>query len=96
MSNAAQRQTAGLVEAALALASEFDIDAVLQRIADVAREVLGARYAAVGVVGDDGLLTRFVYSGIDQATADKIGDLPHGRGLLGVLIQGGRPLGLTA
>jgi signal transduction histidine kinase len=92
MSNAAQRQTAGLVEAGLALASEFDIDAVLQRIADVAREVLGARYAAVGVVGDDGLLKRFVYSGIDSATADKIGDLPHGRGLLGVLIERGRPL----
>jgi len=91
MSNA-QRQTAGLVEAGLALASEFDLDAVLQRIADVAREVLGARYAAVGVVGDDGLLTRFVYSGIDQASADLIGDLPHGKGLLGVLIQGGRPM----
>jgi signal transduction histidine kinase len=92
MSTAAQRQTAGLVEAGLALASEFDIDAVLQRIANVAREVVAARYAAVGVLGDDGLLTRFVYSGIDQVTADRIGELPHGKGLLGVLIQGGLPL----
>jgi signal transduction histidine kinase len=92
MKNAAQRQTAGLVEAGLALASEFDHEAVLQRIADVAREVLGARYAAVGVVGDDGLLTRFVYSGVDPATADMIGELPHGKGLLGVLIEGGRPM----
>jgi signal transduction histidine kinase len=92
MKNAAQRQTAGLVEAGLALASEFDLEAVLQRIADVAREVLGARYAAVGVVGDDGLLTRFVYSGVDPATADMIGELPHGKGLLGVLIEGGRPM----
>ena len=81
-----------MVEAGLALASEFDLDALLQRIADLAREVVGARYAAVGVVGDDGLLLRFVYSGIDKATADEIGDLPHGRGLLGVLIEGGRPL----
>jgi signal transduction histidine kinase len=88
----AQRQTAGLVDAGLALASELDIDALLQRIADVAREVVGARYAAVGVVGDDGLLLRFVYSGIDPETADRIGDLPHGRGLLGVLLEGGRPM----
>lgn len=92
MESQAQRQTAGLVEAGLALASELDLDALLQRIADLAREVVGARYAAVGVVGEDGLLLRFVYSGIDQQTADGIGDLPHGRGLLGVLLEGGRPM----
>ena len=90
--NTSGRRTAGLVEAGLALASELDIDALLQRIADLAREVVGARYGAVGVVGDDGLLLRFVYSGIDQDTADLIGDLPHGRGLLGVLLEGGRPM----
>ncbi|MGH2757527.1 MAG: GAF domain-containing protein [Actinomycetota bacterium] len=92
MDSQAQRQTAGLVEAGLALASELDLDALLQRIADLAREVVGARYAAVGVVGEDGLLLRFVYSGIDKETAEKIGDLPHGRGLLGVLLEGGRPI----
>ena len=92
MDSQAQRQTAGLVEAGLALASELDIDALLQRIADLAREVVGARYGAVGVVGENGLLLRFVYSGIDQETADEIGDLPHGRGLLGVLLEGGRPM----
>jgi signal transduction histidine kinase len=90
--NDAQRQTAGLVEAGLAIASELDLDVLLQRIADVARDVLQAGYAAVGVIGDDYLLTRFIYSGIDKATADRIGDLPHGRGLLGVLVEGGRPL----
>lgn len=89
-----QRQTAALVEAGLALASELDLDALLQRIADLARDVVGAGYGAVGVVGDDGLLLRFVYSGIDQQTADRIGDLPHGRGLLGVLLEGGRPIRL--
>jgi signal transduction histidine kinase len=92
MESQAKRQAAGLVEAGLALASELDIDALLQRIADLAREVVGARYAAVGVVGEDGLLLRFVYSGIDPATAEEIGDLPHGRGLLGVLLEGGRPM----
>lgn len=92
MKDTVSRQTAGLVEAGLALASELDLDVLLQRIADLARDVLGARYAAVGVVGDDGLLLRFVYSGIDQETADAIGDLPHGRGLLGALLEGGRPM----
>jgi len=90
--NGHARQTSALVEAGLALASELDLDALLQRIADLAREVVGARYGAVGVVGEDGLLLRFVYSGIDQETADEIGDLPHGRGLLGVLLEGGRPM----
>jgi signal transduction histidine kinase len=92
MTDLAHRRTAGLVEAGLALASELDLDALLQRIADLARDVVGAQYAAVGVVGEDGLLLRFVYSGIDKDTADAIGDLPNGRGLLGVLIEGGRPM----
>ncbi len=92
MSDHGHRQTAGLVEAGLALASELDIDTLLHRIADIAAELLGARYAAVGVVGNDGLLVRFVYSGIDEKTARAIGDLPEGRGLLGVLLEGGRPL----
>ncbi|MGH2755971.1 MAG: GAF domain-containing sensor histidine kinase, partial [Actinomycetota bacterium] len=78
----------------LALASELDPDALLQRIADLARDLVGARYAAVGIVRDDGLLSRFVYSGIDEETAKRIGDLPHGRGLLGALIEGGRPMRL--
>lgn len=95
MDTHAQRQTAGLVEAGLALASELDLDALLQRIADLARQVVGARYGAVGVVGEDGLLLRFVYSGIDQDTADRIGDLPQGRGLLGVLLEGGRPMRMS-
>jgi signal transduction histidine kinase len=94
MSDRSQRQTAGLVEAGLALASELDIDALLQRIADLARDLVGARYAAVGVVGENGLLLRFVYSGIDPETADKIGDLPQGRGVLGVLLEQGRPMRL--
>lgn len=76
------------------LASEFDLDVLLQRIADLACEVVGARYAAVGVLGESGDLDKFVYSGIDQATADQIGDLPRGRGVLGVLIEEGKPLRL--
>src|SRR5688572_27761764 len=62
----AERRLAGLVEAGIALASELDVDALLQRIGDLAREVIGARYAAVGIVDREGQLTRFVHSGIDQ------------------------------
>ena len=89
------RRLAALVEAGMVLASEFELDALLQRIADLAREVIGARFGAVGVLGDDGKLVRFVYSGIDDHTADLIGDLPTGRGVLGVIIEEGRPLRLT-
>jgi signal transduction histidine kinase len=80
----------------MVLASELDMDSLLQRIADLARDVVGARYAAVGVLADEGPqgLSRFVYSGIDEATAERIGELPRGRGVLGVLIQEGRPLRL--
>ncbi|MEA2476373.1 MAG: hypothetical protein QOC87_572 [Actinomycetota bacterium] len=94
MKDDAQRRAAGLVEAGLALASDLDIDSLLQRIADLARDVLAAGYAAVGVIGSDGSLTRFVYSGVDQETADAIGDLPKGVGVLGALIEEGRPLRL--
>lgn len=78
----------------MALASELDLEALLQRIADLAREVIGARYAAVGVIGEHGELTRFVHSGIDAETAERIGELPKGRGVLGVLVEEDRPLRL--
>lgn len=78
----------------MALASELDIDSLLQRIADISREVVGAQYGAVGVLGDDGALLNFVYSGIDDRTAARIGDLPRGRGVLGALIEDGEPLRL--
>jgi signal transduction histidine kinase len=87
-----KRQTSALVEAGMILASELDLESLLQRIADLSREVVGARYGAVGVLGDEGDLVRFVYSGIDHATADLIGDLPTGRGVLGALIEEGKPL----
>ena len=76
------------------LASQPDLDVLLQRIADISREVIGARYGAVGVLDDYGRLARFVYSGIDKDLADTIGDLPNGRGVLGALIEEDKPLRL--
>ena len=94
MSPPTDRRVMSLVEAGMALASELDLDGLLQRIADISREVIGARYGAVGVLGDHGELARFVYSGIDKELADTIGDLPVGRGVLGALIEEGTPLRL--
>ncbi|MEA2453221.1 MAG: hypothetical protein QOG04_1931 [Actinomycetota bacterium] len=88
------RRVMSLVEAGMALASEHDLDALLQRIADISREVIGAGYGAVGVLGERGELARFIYSGIDKKLADNIGDLPVGRGVLGALIEEERPLRL--
>jgi signal transduction histidine kinase len=89
-----RRQLAALVEAGISLASELELDALLQRIADLSREVIGARYGAVGVVDVEGNLLRFVHSGVGQEVVDQIGHLPEGTGLLGVLIGEGRPLRL--
>src|SRR2546422_11434922 len=70
-----------LVEAGIALAAESQLDTLLSRIADLARQVIGAAYGAVGVIGPAGELTRFVYAGIDEETARQIGGLPTGKGV---------------
>ena len=84
-----------LIDAGRGLIAELDVDAVLRRLLEVAREVTGARYAAVGVL-DDRLeeVERFVTAGVDAETYRAIGELPHGRGILGLLIEDPRPLRL--
>ena len=85
----------GLVEAGIALSSELTLDALLQRLTETAAELTGARYAALGVIDVTGReLERFVTHGIDPETHAAIGDLPRGRGILGVLIRDARPLRL--
>jgi signal transduction histidine kinase len=83
-----------LIESGLALASELSLDAVLQRIIELAVEVTGARYGALGVIGPDGELTDFITTGITAEERAAIGAPPHGRGILGALIQEGKPLRL--
>ena len=85
----------GLVEAGQQLVAELDLEAVLDRLLEAARELTGARYAAMGVLNRDrDGLERFVTRGVDEATHRAIGDLPRGRGLLGVLIDDPQPLRL--
>lgn len=79
-------------EAALAVASELDLDAVLQRIVDLARTVVPARYAALGVSDQQGRIQQFITSGLSPEEREAIGALPAGHGLLGELIREGVPL----
>jgi signal transduction histidine kinase len=77
------------------LVAELDLEQVLRRVLDVARDLTGARYAALGVLDDRREhLERFLTVGIDDATHAAIGDLPRGHGILGVLISDPRPLRL--
>ncbi len=86
-----------LLEVGRTLVSDLDMPAILHRVLEAAREITGARYAALGVLSEDrSELAQFLYSGVDQATHDAIGELPKGRGVLGVLIDDPRPLRLRS
>jgi signal transduction histidine kinase len=75
--------------------SELDIERLLHRVLEVAQELTGARYAALGVLDDRReRLERFLTIGVDNETHRAIGDLPRGHGILGVLITDPRPLRL--
>src|SRR6266508_945582 len=79
----------------MAITSELSLDAVLERLTRVAAELTRARYAALGVIDRSGSqLERFLTTGIDEETHAAIGDLPRGRGILGVLIDEAAPLRL--
>ena len=85
-----------LVDAGIALSSELSLDALLQQLVDTAAEITGARYGALGVIDRTGAaLESFVTSGIDDDTRAAIGELPKGRGILGVLIREATPLRLS-
>jgi signal transduction histidine kinase len=85
-----------LFQTSIALNSELSLDALLQTLVEGAAELTGARYAALGVIDESGhALERFVTTGIDAEGHAAIGDLPHGRGILGVLIRDATPLRLA-
>ena len=84
-----------LVDAGIALSSELSLEALLQQLVETAAQLTGARYAALGVIDQTGAtLERFLTTGIDAETHSAIGDLPRGRGILGVLIRDAKPLRL--
>jgi GAF domain-containing protein len=83
-----------LLDANQAIVGELSLPMVLRRIVEAARDLVGARYAALGVIGDDGQLQEFVHLGMDSATVARIGDLPKGLGVLGALIRDPLPIRL--
>ena len=84
----------GLFTAVMSVAAGLEIGATLRRIVQAAVELVDATYGALGVLGDDGRLAEFVHVGVDGSTSARIGDLPIGRGILGLLVEHPVPIRL--
>ncbi|MGH2985005.1 MAG: GAF domain-containing protein [Solirubrobacterales bacterium] len=90
-----QGQYETLLGVARSLVSELDLEAVLRQVLTAARDLTGARYAALGILDEEKReLERFVHIGIEESTRQAIGNLPRGRGILGELIRHPTPLRL--
>ncbi len=84
-----------LIAAGRAVVAERELEGIFERLLEVARELTGARYAAIGVLDEKReTLADFITAGIDPEAHHKIGDLPRGRGVLGLLISNPAPLRL--
>jgi signal transduction histidine kinase len=85
-----------LIEAGRSLVAERELERVFGRLLDVARELSGARYAAIGVLDESREnLADFITAGIEPEVRNLIGDLPRGRGVLGLLISNPEALRLA-
>ncbi|MEV4347499.1 GAF domain-containing protein [Actinoplanes sp. NPDC049596] len=89
-----QGRLRGLLRANQLIVGELSLPAVLQQVTEAARELVGARYAALGVIAPGGGLSEFVHSGMPADAVARIGHLPQGKGLLGALIDDPRPIRL--
>ena len=90
-----QGRLRALFVAGLAVTSELSLDALLHRLIVAAAELTGARYAALGVIDASGTeLEQFVTHGVDTDVRAEMGQLPRGRGILGVLTREAKPLRL--
>ena len=85
-----------LLDAAVVIGTDLDLQGVLERVTETACSLTGARYGAVGVLDAEGKgLAQFVTMGIDEATCERIGHPPEGAGILRVLSEDPRPLRLA-
>jgi signal transduction histidine kinase len=88
-------QLAALHDAGIALTTELNLSTVLQKVVDLARTLVGARYGALGVLDEEGKhIEQFVTSGISPEVRAALGEPPRGHGLLGVLIKDATPIRL--
>ncbi|GAB4100865.1 GAF domain-containing sensor histidine kinase [Sinomonas halotolerans] len=90
-----QERMRGLLSAVVSVAEELTLEAVLDRVVTSARDLVGARYAALGVLAPEGgLLSHFLTVGMDDETVSRIGAPPTGHGVLGLLIREPHPIRL--
>jgi len=85
----------GLLDAVMAVGEGLELDTTLHRIVESARDLVEARYGALGVLDPTGGLARFLHVGLDEETRAAMGPMPEGKGLLGQLIIDPRPLRLA-
>ena len=90
-----QGRLRGLLSANAAVAADLSLPVVLHRVAESARVLLDARYAAIGVIGGDRKLEQFVHAGMASELVTEIGELPLGRGILALLISHPTPIRLA-
>jgi signal transduction histidine kinase len=91
-----ERTLRRLIAVGRTLTSQLDLEAVLGEFLEVAREITGAKYAALGILDDDRRgIENFLATGFDDETREAIGELPRGRGVLGLLIEEPKPLRLN-
>jgi signal transduction histidine kinase len=91
---ATQERLRALLDAVVDLSTDLDLDRVLSRITVAACELAGARYGAVGVMGQGDMLAQFITHGIDGDERSRIGPPPRGHGVLGLLIAEPHPIRL--
>ncbi|HYJ68484.1 MAG TPA: GAF domain-containing sensor histidine kinase [Nocardioidaceae bacterium] len=91
---ATQERLRALLDAVVDLSTDLDLDRVLSRITVAACELAGARYGAVGVMGQGDMLAQFITHGIDDDNRSRIGPPPRGHGVLGLLIAEPHPIRL--
>lgn len=91
----AQQRLRQLLKASHSIVQELSLPAVLRRLVATAKDVSGAKYAALGVIGGDGTLEQFLHVGMADDTVRAIGELPKGRGVLGALIDTPKPIRLS-
>jgi signal transduction histidine kinase len=86
------RELLALHEAGLAITGELNLETVLQTVVDEARDLAGARYGALTLLGDGDKVEAFLTSGIDRDLLERLGPAPENHGLLGVVLREGRAL----
>jgi signal transduction histidine kinase len=80
-----------LSDVVLAIAAEHEVEPVLQRLVDSARELAGAKYAALGIPDGEGAFASFITSGMSDELIEAMGPLPRTHGMLGAMLESAEP-----